>query len=503
MGKPKAPYASVVHLKLLVELYARLKGIASYPQHITLKKYITSLENHLILDSIIRGKSRNFLGKLIGFPYQADQKDTEGLDTDKLDLISKKVIEHFDLKTKLNLISTEYPWSAISEAIKVPDYLEFKDFRYYKFLPEDKKQLVDGFVMRIVDELTSGKSDIATYNLYMWNYVDAKISIAILQINWSTKVVSYNYFEKIGGDWTNRVVMRSDIQGGENIKLYGASLFCDLVEEDPKRDYVRARIVLSAKDIDYPHSHYLKGVLSISGKSANRPLSGLIILKRQRSFYEALEVVKNEHLWDSALIFDLLDTRFEVNEDTINSISKLDSAETFKLVEQVHGAYVIGFISELEKNKGKLILFTCYIDSSGIVVIGLPNSDYRRCQILKDFVGENHICISSFSHQKGKPEKFDYKLKIIKQDGYHSKCKYLEGSYSSAAIHDITSGDIVFKKLDFASLEELEGFIKPKVIDFEDKTLEHKYIDLGNDLLIRLRELQVAKHTILSNQIKH
>src|ERR1700679_235108 len=97
MGRISSPKPSIVHLKLLMDLYVSIKKIPTAPDQISVRNFISRLSVLLKDDNVRVGTSLNLINKLRGFPYHADPKDAEGIDPEVLENLATVVMSHIDL----------------------------------------------------------------------------------------------------------------------------------------------------------------------------------------------------------------------------------------------------------------------------------------------------------------------------------------------------------------------------------------------------------------------
>jgi len=485
MPRNKAPFPPIIALTALCDLYRRKRFIPEYPNQIAEKPYTDALTAALIKDKVIDGKSsRNFVSKLRGAPSQAEADETEGIDTSMLDKIVRIVIKEYGLENYIPEERMKFPWVAFCEELfPTPYHLQGLDEarKYYKFLTNQEKADVDGYLMRLINEFDIASEDIFTYCAYMWSPRENKTSVGIFQINRSTNVATYSYYVKNADKWVTRTALRSNRTGG-NYFIGNNTLYITLVEEDSSKIFAQMNVVLAIQDIDFLNQRVLKGVISSSAGNASIPMCAKIIMEKKKSFRSALAVVKGELAKNPVYCFEVMNNRIEVlvrlreEEDHYNQL--------FKVIQDIKGHYIYAYVAatDVKNSQHEVSIAICSIEDDGRIRMDTPNDTNILAYVdSMHYQGIDHFTIKYFSHIEGKGFDFFNVVKIIR-NWPNPKAISLDGKFMGLYRSIALYGDILFVRIEnVESHEQLWQKYQPVVIKKED-------IVKQNDLIKKLCE---------------
>jgi hypothetical protein len=495
MPKPKLPIPSITHLRLLIALYGKLRKIPPYPDLTTEPQFVDSLQKALNRDGIVKQSSRNFIYKIIGMPYQSPDDD-EGVSTLKLDAIAKVVIEGFAMEDKFNIQPNEtiYWGKFVQFSFVVPDYLgSIQAKKYYKFLDPYQRGLVDEFVNQQMEFLLGNKREVHTYSVYVWSGRSFQVVTGILQLNLKKSYAIYTYQTSSNGILTNRITARTDVSGGA-FKISDGAVFLNFVEQNPQKDNIRLNFIISARDLDFTSLPMLKAVLSTAADNGHTPVTSLVMLEKRRDLLDAERLVHDPSLLNEHLCFDVMNKRMVIEESGFNT-SSINSWKTFDVLTEIRGAYAVVFktLTNAHGNKGNIGISFCFIEGNGLVSFNSHAQFKLRCYVSQEYVGSDFICISHFEDDGKEKLKFDYKLRILRDES--KEVTMLSGSYSTIyRQEEELSGDTVFLKLNFANKGDLMTQTKATSINLK-KPVPDGYREILKgvwpELLRRDRERQM------------
>jgi len=492
MARNKAPFPSIVHLKVLMELYTKMHQIPSYPDRISEKMFVEKLTSCLVKDKILEGKSKNLVDKLRGLPFQKREEDSEGIEIERIEKLSKKIFDFYHLENSIENFNGEFYWNAVQNLIPVPDYLKhINSEKYYKYLSYINKNLVDGFVERKVNELIDSSDDIHTYCMYYFNESNKQIEVGVLQLNKKEEKATVKYFYR-DEKWITKSVQRTDKPGGL-FRLSQSTFYINLVEEDDSKAHLRTNICLAVHDTDFYSLKVIKGTYSTSRQNVDMPVAGMLILEKRKSFPEAEKAAKDGV--DPRITFDIWKQRISVNEPKILSFDDFASHKIFKVVERIAGSYYFGFFKNRAISKDPKPIITrgiCFIEPSGRVTMQLAEAEIYQGFVDNDIYYNNDIvCITNFFGKSTDSFKYKYTLKLIKDksDGY--KVNELNGIYCGVNELEPRSGRIVFIRckesfknfdelknsgIDYNRLHDLDKLKKSEEVELFNKLKESKYM---------------------------
>ena len=490
MGRSKSPWASIIHLKALLELYIRTKNIPKFPGKISESRFIEALGDCLEKDKILKKKSANLVNKLRGLPFQSSSESSEGIDTEKLDKIAAFIIHEYELDKRWDINADEFQWNIFEQkSFEVPDHLRHvQDFKYYKFLSHADKVAVDGFVERKISELILYSDDLHNYCMYYWDELNKKINVALLQINKKEETAVLKYVQYENEKWSSKSVQRTNRPGGL-FQMGDSTCFLNFAEEDDKKLYLRTNICLSVHTSDFYSLKYIKGTYSTSRQHAGMPVAGELLLEKKRTFQEATKT--SQEKVDNKIEFELLGQRIAIKDTQTRSFEDFRSYNIQKVLSRISGAYVLGFFKNRGGSKKVKLAITrgiCFIEESGRVTMQISDST----EIIHGYVNNNiHydnsiICITNFFDKSTDSFKYNYILKLIKDNKNSFEINELSGIYAGVTELLPRSGKIVFLRTpgNFGNFEQLKmtgiefgRLLDLKKLNSEEKELYKKLIE--------------------------
>lgn len=449
MPRNPAPFHSIVHLKLLMELYVRHYQIPQFPDLTSEKHFFEKLTSCLSNDKIVEEKSKNLVNKLYGFPFQKSAKEAEGIDTEKIEAFAQCVWEHCSLSSNFPDIN-EFYWAAFQEVVaSMPEHLKhLQDKRYYKYLSDAERQMVDDFIDRKINEIAPPAKDLAFYNLYYWNESERNVETAVLTLNHREEVAIVKYVYLVDGQLKTKTVQRTDQNGGL-YKLNNNTLYLNCVEEDVTKQHLRTNFAIAVYDSDYPSLKYLKGTYSASRQNATHPVAGTLILEKKDNFKEALDTIRDKKVPEEIQL-ELMDEHFICSNEKLRSLSDLDTSRHFKALQLIKGVYFIGFLKKEPNGNGNREITTgiCCIYPSGKVLVNMIHKPHFTGSILRDIdMATNVVALGNFYNSEGDDYRYTYYLEMIKTQSKDA-IERLEGVYAglSQTNNSPRAGKIVLVK---------------------------------------------------------
>lgn len=483
MARQKAPYPSIVHLKLLMDMYIRINKIPAYPEHTTEKAFFEKLTSRLVEDRVVQENSRNLVDKLFGFPFQKTSAQAEGIDTEKLEIFTEAVWK----RCNLGIIYPEpedFYWFYFKETIApLPEHLKnLQNKRYYKYLTLDERKAVDEFCERKISEIMPSNDYVLYYNMYYWNDNYRDVEIAILTINYKEDVAIVKYTYNVNGRAITKTVQRTDQEGGQ-FSLKNNTLYLNCVEEDINKQHLRTSLCIAVYDSDYPSLSYLKGTYSSSRQNATRPVAGMLMLEKRNNFQEALNAVRDVNV-KATIKLELIGELMMVSDEKLRTLSDLSSSKIYNILEQVEGVYHIGFYKKGSDNR-QVTPGVCYIQSSGKVMLKVTH-----LPVVVGFVdtradaGDDILVIRNFYSVDKYHYNYTYTLRVIKDKKVEAMPVIrLEGIYSGISEFSPRTGKIILVKdtdnINFEDLLEKTSFER---FDVGNATKTKTQIEIVNRL---------------------
>lgn len=472
MAREKAHFLSIVHLRILITLYARTQNISIIPHKIISNNDIKSIGAKLEAKKIIKNNSSNLVRKLTGFPLQKKIEDSEGIEKEKLNILAKLVMEHYKITGTEQIKKNNYLDLFVEKVIIIPQYLiKLNEKKYYKFLTKEEKELVDNYVERKINELIVDSPYIHHYCIYFWNELFRKIETATLQINTKDKTANIKYNHKIKGNWVIKSEQTTDTFHYHN----SSTMYLNFIDEDINKKHLRTNLCLSIHESDFTDLKYIKGTYSSSRANADIPVCGIMLLESHNSYSEAhktatkLNLETNEIEVDPSIEFELMSFHYLIKEENklINKAA-FKTYETYKLISEIKGAYIFGFLyskNEFEKPDA-IILGLCYIEPNGGVISKVKGEDVKGFIINRMHYNDDVFRMINYVNKPTDKAKNNYSLRVVRNS---DSVTHLIGVY--AGIHDFKprAGEVFFiKKPEFESYKALCASIKPCLINIEN-----------------------------------
>ncbi len=151
MSRTSHPIPSITALVALHELYRKCHKIP-LRSSISEAAYIDAISKALIKDNVIPPSgNKHLVNNFCSKPNSTDYRDAPGIDTQKLDIVVKVVLQDTGLldqpmyrKTDFNI---DFPWNSFSQIFYPPPQLyRLEEKKYYKFLEPEDRIMVDEFV---------------------------------------------------------------------------------------------------------------------------------------------------------------------------------------------------------------------------------------------------------------------------------------------------------------------------------------------------------------------
>jgi hypothetical protein len=438
------------------------------------------------------------------------EEDASGIEMEKLDkliLVLKDKYNHFKGYDREDF---RFPWVFFETKIcPTPTYFEkIIDHGYYKFANTEERSIIDNYVKRRIGELNSTVPNVFTYLLYTWNSQEKRAMTAVLQLNREKKVAFYSEYVKIKEDtWVADKILCTSI-AADAFRVGTKSLQLNLVSEDPSNPLATALCFFAVNSSEFYSLDYIKGTMTLSTDSS-KPASSVIVLKKQLSFEDTLEIIMTGKGVEPELCYAVLDHKIEVSEENLTSIEKFSSYATSRVIQEIVGAYWYTFIlvTAATQSRGNIGIGTCYIQEDGVVLFDIQSQGTLKCYVDDAYITNNHVHISHFFDDGKEPILYDYKLEILRDfiPGENNVIG-LRGHYSSIFRNGVYSGHMIFTKnrdwstFDIAKKELPAATINPNItIPKRFEKFIHPHYDSIIEFEKRQHEVFAKKELTFSN----
>lgn len=507
MAKIRHPFAPIPGLCALHELfrkYAKLPESTTVTEAAYNELLSEALTNAGVLD---KRANDSFIIGLKGKPVESEPNRTSGMDVNMLDRIAAIVIEHYDLIKRANLNEEEnkkipLTWETFSKQIfKTPPHLEvLNEKRYVKFLNETEKADLDEYLARRYNELGFESGSAVNYCVYIWSSEHRRTKYSILSIDPVSKSATYYYFpDDLRSNQPKSILTTLRYSHGNSI------LNLDMVEQDPAKSHIRVNLLLSIFD-QFANLPYVKGVMTATMENATFCMCAEIALEKCGSYADAWKKVLGEEKRSNELSLEVLNRRYEVKETNIYSLDKLRSYSMLLLLQEIHGFYLLEYVTQFGASNGanKLQKGLCHISEDGLVKFKFPT---LKDELLKGYMDQqklrdgNFININYFIDRPIDRYDAHYKLEIVRGfDNEGWPCvKYLYGCYTSFSIGTIYKGDIVMLKLDGKGYKKEDYYVDFKDVE-NDKISINESIDVSGNNWKSLEGLDKIGYEILKKK---
>lgn len=467
MGRNPSPIPGIVHLKLLVSLYLKHKRIPFNKNTVQEKDVQKQLAFFLKKDEITKENSTNLFDKLLGNPYNKDFNTVEGIAISVLNKISQKVINAYPLSLNSQNLEIGFAWNTFYESIKLPQHLiSLNSKKYYKYLSEEEKKMVDLFIDRELNELIPTEHDSHFFVAYYWHESDKKISCSTIQIYKNPEHVAIVKYHHLKNDMLyTHIVQRSDIDGGF-IKFERNILYISLVDEDNSRAF-RTFINLRIHSSSLNNINILEGTYCSSILGATTPTSGKVVIQRVNTYQKALDIVVGKEKVDNSITFELLQSRQSSTVNEIKNIKDFPTSKLYELIKKVKGGYTFGYIPSHNNLDKKIIAKGyCFISETGIVQFKLNNRNEYTGYIETDrYYSNSSFSMSIFFESSVDDFKFNFILEIVTLKNNGSVLQ-LKGIYSGIDKLKPNAGQVIFIKQE--GIKDYTEFTISSKIDIND-----------------------------------
>ena len=475
MGRISSPKPSIIHLKLLMDVYTSIKNVPTAPDKISIRKLLERLSVLLKSDKVRVGTSFNLINKLRGFPYHAHPDDAEGIDPAVLDKLANVVLHHLNLAIPgHNDSHSDTDWGHFQNLVKIPDYLKKKmTVPYYKYLDDETKRLVDKYVERKISEFGLDSEDTLSYCLYYWNNERRDVITATFQLNLLKRWAILKYYERTSTRLITKSVQRTDTDksAGDYIDGYN-TFYLSLGSEDKGNAHLRTSLCLAMRSVEIRSLAFIKGTYATAIQNAERPVAGICLLEKRATFREALSVVEGKIPIDPKVYFELLNQRMNVNTGKILSEKQFQTYRIHETVKQIAGAYILGFFRKDVSDGLIMKKGICYIGANGKYIAEIEKGKPVDGYIHNDtYYDQDILFLSNFFDRERDNFKYQYTLEITMDKNFG---RVLSGIYSGIYKHKPRVGKIV--------LVPQEGFTSFDDFKASDPLFDMVYVGEGRGL---------------------
>lgn len=491
MKPNKVSYPSIVHLRVLMDLYQIMYKLPLFGIEKPPKTVLWDIKRQLRKDAYIPQNPKYLLDCLLGHPREGYEEDTVPMGI--LNRITFKVASYFHIPITMNASSH---WEVFLETFVVLTQEPIPNVNYFSMLDDSWKNQVNVHVEEIVLSIAKGhprwydEPKLATPSFKKRSYHKRKtkkevvpevdrVTEIVEQIIPPIKPVTYDfpilffsaYFSAVGDIPVRRAIICIKLRDyakleyftheGKNVVSQGVQT-ADLSGWTPcprgngfvvymtfftesmykKKTPVISLGLLIYDDEKLETMHYVKG--TYMGKvAANGVLgTGLIVLEKKDSYQEALNEQLPQSIPDKITV-ELeeegvsLENHFFLGED-------LKSTKRFWIISQLAGKYLVGFFIKPPAGEkiSSIALKLCEIKTDGTVIVYSKEKTIIQQGVIKKLYPNRTVKVV-FSDDPEEPTY--YYSCLLQMEG--SQLKSITGNYGGVLHGNPISGEIYLQKV--------------------------------------------------------